>query len=93
MRRGGIVDELCAGSDRLQMPWTRADVGYRRAGTGHLQHARVGELHLRGNRFPIPDSDVRELGMCRQQQLMGANGGCGVPFKHNVFECWLAIHH
>jgi len=60
-RLDAIVDELCVRSQRFQMLWFRADVGYRPAGTSHLRHPRVGELHLRRNRFPIPDSEGQHL--------------------------------
>jgi DNA-binding XRE family transcriptional regulator len=60
-RLDAIVDELSASSERFQLLWFRADVGYRPAGTSHLQHPRVGELHLRRSRFPIPDSDGQHL--------------------------------
>jgi DNA-binding XRE family transcriptional regulator len=60
-RLDAIVDELSATSERFQLLWFRADVGYRPAGTSHVQHPRVGELHLRRNRFPIPDSDGQHL--------------------------------
>jgi transcriptional regulator with XRE-family HTH domain len=56
-----IVDELRASSPRFEILWTRADVGYRPAGTSHMRHPVVGELHLRRNRFPIPDSDGQHL--------------------------------
>lgn len=60
-RLDAIVDELRAGSPRFDMLWTRADVGYRPAGTSHMRHPVVGELHLRRNRFTIPDSDGQHL--------------------------------
>jgi transcriptional regulator with XRE-family HTH domain len=56
-----IVDELRAKSPRFEMLWAKADVGYRRAGASHLHHPLVGELQLRRNRFPIPDSDGQHL--------------------------------
>jgi transcriptional regulator with XRE-family HTH domain len=56
-----IVDELRASSPRFDMLWTRADVGHRPAGTSHMRHPVVGELHLRRNRFVIPDSDGQHL--------------------------------
>lgn len=56
-----LVDELSAGSDRFDMLWNRADVGYRPAGESHMRHPRVGELHLRRNRFSIPDSNGQHL--------------------------------
>jgi transcriptional regulator with XRE-family HTH domain len=55
-RLHAIVDELCTHSERFSALWARADVGYRRAGTSHMRHPHVGELHLRRNRFLIPDS-------------------------------------
>ena len=60
-RLDAIVEELCASSQRFHMLWSRADVGYRPAGASHMLHPRVGELHLRRNRFPIPDSDGQHL--------------------------------
>jgi transcriptional regulator with XRE-family HTH domain len=60
-RLDAIVDELCAASDRFRMLWLRADVGYRPAGTSLMHHPWVGELQLRRNRFPIPDSDGQHL--------------------------------
>lgn len=60
-RLNAIVDELCASSPRFEMLWTRADVGYRRAGTSRMRHPVVGELQLRRNRFTIPDSDGQHL--------------------------------
>jgi transcriptional regulator with XRE-family HTH domain len=56
-----IANELRASSPRFDMLWTRADVGYRPAGTSHMRHPVVGELHLRRNRFTIPDSDGQHL--------------------------------
>jgi len=55
-RLEAIVDELRAQSQRFAMLWDRADIGYRPAGTSHMRHPRVGELHLIRNRFLIPDS-------------------------------------
>lgn len=60
-RLDDVVDELCTSSDRFQMLWLRADVGYRPSGASHLNHPRVGELHLLRNRFPIPDSGGQHL--------------------------------
>lgn len=51
-----IVDELRTESERFSTLWARADVGYRPAGTSHMRHPQVGELHLQRNRFHIPDS-------------------------------------
>ncbi|WP_123024237.1 helix-turn-helix transcriptional regulator [Mycolicibacterium stellerae] len=56
-----MVEELRAVSPRFEMLWTRADVGYRRSGTGHMRHPLVGELHLLRNRLLIPDSDGQHL--------------------------------
>jgi transcriptional regulator with XRE-family HTH domain len=56
-----LVDELCTSSPRFQLLWTRADIGYRPAGTSHMRHPRVGELHLRRNRLLIPDSHGQHL--------------------------------
>jgi len=55
-RLDAIVDELRSQSERFGTLWDRADVGYRPAGTSHMHHPQVGELHLMRNRFLIPDS-------------------------------------
>jgi len=55
-RLDAIVDELRSQSERFDMLWARADVGYRPAGTSHMRHPQVGELRLQRNRFLIPDS-------------------------------------
>lgn len=55
-RLQAIVDELCTRSERFGTLWGRADVGYRPAGTSHMRHPQVGELHLQRNRLLIPDS-------------------------------------
>lgn len=55
-RLDAIVDELRSQSERFGTLWDRADVGYRPAGTSHMRHPQVGELHLMRNRFLIPDS-------------------------------------
>jgi transcriptional regulator with XRE-family HTH domain len=60
-RLHALVEELRASSKRFQMLWVRADIGYRPAGSSHMRHPRVGELHLRRNRFTIPDSDGQHL--------------------------------
>lgn len=60
-RLNAIVGELRAESPRFEMLWLRGDVGYRPAGTSHMRHPRVGDLHLRRNRFTIPDSDGQHL--------------------------------
>jgi transcriptional regulator with XRE-family HTH domain len=60
-RLDSLVDELCARSDRFQSLWAQGEVGYRRAGTSHMQHPTVGELLLHRTRFPIPDSDGQHL--------------------------------
>lgn len=59
--RTALVDELRVRSTRFDMLWTRADIGYRPAGTTQLRHPLVGELQLRRNRFHIPDSDGQHL--------------------------------
>jgi hypothetical protein len=56
-----LVDELCTSSASFAELWTRADVGYRPAGTSHLNHPVIGELLFRRNRFVIPDSDGQIL--------------------------------
>jgi transcriptional regulator with XRE-family HTH domain len=56
-----IVNELSARSDDFRMLWNRGDVGYRPDGASHMRHPIVGELHLRRNRFDIPDSDGQHL--------------------------------
>lgn len=56
-----LVDELCISSQRFQMLWARAEVGYRPAGTSHMRHPLAGELHLRRTRLTIPDSDGQHL--------------------------------
>lgn len=56
-----LVEELRASSRRFEMLWARADVGYRPAGDSRMNHPLVGELHLRRNRFLIPDSDGQHL--------------------------------
>ncbi|QNJ90486.1 helix-turn-helix domain-containing protein [Mycolicibacterium fluoranthenivorans] len=61
LRLQALVGELSASSERFRALWARADIGYRRAGTSHLRHPRVGELHLRRNRFGIPDSGGQHL--------------------------------
>jgi transcriptional regulator with XRE-family HTH domain len=55
-RLDAFVGELRTQSERFSTLWARADVGYRPAGTSHMRHPRVGELHLMRNRFLIPDS-------------------------------------
>ncbi|MDT5068746.1 MAG: hypothetical protein QOK02_4901 [Mycobacterium sp.] len=73
-RMAPLVDELCAASDRFRTLWTRADVGYRAAGTSHLRHPEVGELHLRRSRFPIPDSEGQHLQL--YHPVPGTNTAC-----------------
>lgn len=60
-RLDAIVDELCAQSDEFSALWARADVGYRQAGSSHMRHPVVGELHLLRNRFVIPESGGSHL--------------------------------
>jgi hypothetical protein len=60
-RLDGLIDELCACSAPFADLWAKADVGYRPAGTSHLQHPEIGELLFRRNRFAIPDSDGQIL--------------------------------
>ena len=55
-RLGAIVADLCERSERFRELWTRAEIGYRPAGTSHMRHPEVGELLLQRNRFLIPDS-------------------------------------
>ncbi len=60
-RLESIVKELGAKSSEFETLWKQADVGYRPSGTSHFRHPLVGELHLRRNRFWIPDSDGQHL--------------------------------
>jgi len=55
-RLGALVDEFSRRSDWFATVWARADVGFRPAGTSHMRHPRVGELHLNRQRFDIPGS-------------------------------------
>lgn len=56
-----LVAELSASSASFAKLWTRADVGYRPAGSSRLHHPEIGELMFRRNRFAIPDSDGQHL--------------------------------
>lgn len=60
-RLQGLVDELCCRSEWFATEWARADVGFRPAGTSHMRHPRVGDLHLYRQRFDIPDSNGQHL--------------------------------
>ncbi|MBB5167587.1 helix-turn-helix transcriptional regulator [Mycobacterium sp. AZCC_0083] len=60
-RLTAIVNQLSTESERFRILWSRADVGFRPAGSSHLRHPQVGQLILRRNRFSIPDSPGQYL--------------------------------
>jgi len=48
-----LIDELSASRHFRELWAARGDVGYR-AGTVHMRHPRVGEIHLRRNLLRVP---------------------------------------
>ncbi|MGW2329700.1 MmyB family transcriptional regulator [Streptomyces sp. NPDC001700] len=56
-----LVGELSVRSERFRRLWARHDVQPKRSGLSTIMNPQVGELELRHEKLPVPDTDRQIL--------------------------------